>query len=95
MVQGLEQLSYEDRLSGLAVFSLGKRRLEGDLGSLCKYLMGGNGDSSQQCPLTGAEVVDTGLKTQTNMVLGYLLYLTQLEQGLHDLRRCLPTHPVL
>ena len=42
MVQGLEQLSYEDRLSGLAVFSLGKRRLEGDLGSVCKYLMGGN-----------------------------------------------------
>jgi len=40
MIHGIEYLSYEDKLRELGIFSLEKRRLQGDLIAAFQYLNG-------------------------------------------------------
>ncbi|GAB0178045.1 hypothetical protein GRJ2_000269800 [Grus japonensis] len=66
LIRGLEHLSCEDRLRELGLFSLEKRRLQGDLIVAFQYLKGPTGKLERDC-LSGSVVTGQGVQSFSNL----------------------------
>jgi len=86
MIRGMQHLSCEERLGELGLFSLEKRRLQGDLIAAFQYLKGPTGKLERDF-LQGCGVIGQGFKLKEGRYKVEILYyesceaLEQVAQG--------------
>ena len=64
IIKDLEHLLYEERLTDLGLFSLGKRRLRGDLINVYKYVKGGGRQMDEALLVWSDRTRSNGLKLE-------------------------------
>jgi len=83
MIKGLKHLLYEERLNNLGLFSLGRRRLRGDLINVYKYLKG-NGRQMDEARLF---LVVCCSRTRSNgLKLEHRKFHTGMQKNFHTVR---------